>query len=154
MRALVETVYVAEDGTRFSTETMCRRHEILIAQIEDAFRSLAPVYGLPDDGYFQHDPVVVLAAARALGIVSLPYLASYPSVTREKIDEGVMEPNDRRVLYLHNIGFAISRGDGPRVLDRAWTRLSCIDPMGREWNQPYYANNPPEDARCVGGFST
>lgn len=30
----------------------------------------------------------------------------------------------------------------PRPVKSAWFRFQCIDKQGREWGQPFYANNP------------
>ena len=48
---------------------------------------------------------------------------------------------------LYKMLYAVSGGHHPRDAsppwDRAYGRAVCVDDMGREWQQPYYANNTP-----------
>ncbi len=41
-------------------------------------------------------------------------------------------------------------GSAPPI-ERAWSRLMCIDKQYREWGQPYYALNPTEGKQVVWG---
>lgn len=46
--------------------------------------------------------------------------------------------------------------DGSDIsLEKAWSRLACIDNQGREWGQQYYANNPDKapNKTCVKDYT-
>jgi hypothetical protein len=57
---------------------------------------------------------------------------------------------DAELIACHPSWFCRMLDGGHAPLDRAYNRLCCIDEQNREWNQPYFAMNPPADAREVG----
>lgn len=49
---------------------------------------------------------------------------------------------------IHPLGLCarLINDSGAVDFDRAWNRLACIDNKWREWQQPYFVNNPDETA--------
>lgn len=115
------TVFVAEDGTEFTDREKCAAYERDSANIARMLKPLGArptsVYFANGEGYIQHDRDTVTAVHRDL--------------MRHFADTG------------YGFGFLgryLSDNDSPYYV--VWSRLSCIDELGREWGQPYYALNP------------
>ncbi len=117
------TKYVSRDGRLFSDEDSCLRHESLQDEADAVCAIIGPA--VKDDGcnfanghgYVQRDPDAVFRAEKALRDACLR-----------------LHGNDNpRYLCDSNSPFC-----------SVSVRLRCIDVKGREWGQPYYANNMNE----------
>ena len=120
------TVYIADDGTEFSSEAKCKKHEALVSELDAAIDAILtptpdprPLAFGNGDLYIQHEPKAVNAARAELARIAA---RECPNTTQ-------------RELYDHKAFF------------RFVNRFMCIDARGREWGQPYYARNPTCDAK-------
>jgi hypothetical protein len=128
--------FQADDGTEFTKESDCIAHEALCAEIDEIMRKLP---NRPDDsgckfsngyGFLQHDPKTFWAVRDELlriGNRLIPH---------KWFDQALED----RTAHPSWVGRLI--GESSRPLDRAWSRIMCVDSNLREWGQPFYANNP------------
>jgi hypothetical protein len=129
------TRYVANDGSEWPTakEADWRDAEARVA--DEALEILGPrpdLLGFTNgNGYMQHDPSDVLKVRSYLVEAAKLFVPGFSDIFARPIED----------LHPHGIvGRILSDRGGP--LDRAWSRLMCIDGEGREWGQPYFALNP------------
>lgn len=133
------TKYEAIDGTEFDHEKDCLKYEKLIETVNVIMDELPKT---PKDdgcnfangkGYIQHDKTV-------LRQVQIKILKEVKKHIKHK---WVQETIDDENVHPSYVGRLI---DDYRIdpLNRAWYRFMCIDKSGREWGQPYFANNPKE----------
>ncbi len=124
----------ARDGAEFNSEEKCLAYEALLSQCESI---MAPFGTRPRDaefangsGFIQHDlsdfthakgELVKLLAERA------------PMYDYTSHDPATIHP-------MSIVGRIFDDTGGP--MSKAWSRLACFDPQGREWGQPYFALNP------------
>lgn len=130
-------VYAAQDGSAFYSRAQAEAHEHKIEECERALGLLADAEPFKDGmrsgaGYVQQKRWRVEACKRILVVLldeEFPYLK-------------VLEWEAQSPWGM--AGRAASEGSKPLAL--AWSRLARIDEQGREWEQPYFAMNPPSNA--------
>ena len=130
------TKYMSTDGITFDTEKECRDHELLFKKVKAIMKPLGP-YPKDElckfangDGYLQHSPFDVECAKNELVELGSETLHIKKPVSFVFIG---------RYFY----------DTGESVLYHAWSRLYSIDGLGREWGQPYYAQNPTEGKQIL-----
>lgn len=133
------TKYVSEDGVEFDNEQACAAYEKTCAQVRAVMAPLGIKPDLPGcgfangDGYLQHRPTVV-ASVRA------DLLAIADSIMPHRwFKESAADPS----VHPSWAGRMIDEMQG-KCLREAWYRFMCMTPDGREYGQPYYANNPDQ----------
>lgn len=135
VRKVVE--YVADDGTVFQDEAKCLAHDY---RLKDMARIMRPLgdqleYNVIDEGYVQHDPEVVRAV-----IIDVLRMAKL-TIRHKWIDQTMEFPEKCHASWCGRLFSDID----DKIINEAWNRLSCIDwKTGREYQQPYFANNPHE----------
>lgn len=145
MKAIVK--YEAEDGKEFDSEKECLDYENLIARVNNIMKVLPP---LPKDngcrfsngeGFVQHDK-------KTLRKVQIGLLKEIKKHVEHKWVEQTIEDENVHPSYVARLldDYSIS------PLSKAWYRFICTDKLGREWGQPYFANNPDKAKQvCIGG---
>lgn len=132
----VITRYKAYDGVEFTDEKLCHEHE---RNCDTASNIMVSMPEKPDDcgfsnggGYLQHDKDLLLKIRNEF----LGFAKRYTGHKwiQETIDKGF----DVHSSYAGRILDECT----PQSINRHWHRFMCIDDQGREWGQPYYANNP------------
>lgn len=125
------TKYQARDGREFACEETAKTHEGVLDRIDKIMSTLP---ARPDDcefsngrGYIQHDWMAVTNAKNH--IIDL-----WHGDEKIKLD-AKMYPAPHSI-----IGRFFDDANSP--LRDPWYRLMCIDPLGREWDQPYFALHP------------
>jgi len=134
------TVWEADDGSRWDDAAAARKRDDLIKEVDAAMRPLGKRHrGKGCDfenggGYVQHKPSAVAEARANLLVPTRRVLAWWfeDQMKRFKKDPSGADPS----------WFCRMLDGGHAPLDRAWSRLMCIDAKGREWGQPYYATHP------------
>lgn len=93
------------------------------------------------DGFVQHNKV----ALRKVQINLLKEMKKH--INHHWIQQTIDDEN----VHPSYVGRLV--GDyGISPLNKAWYRFMCIDKLGREWGQPYFATNPDKAKQvCVGG---
>ena len=136
------TKFKSIDGRLFDTPLECTSHESMLEQIKNAMSLLKPKPENDNckfangDGYIQQNVSDVLKA-----MVEVVTVAD-PGINKSQMQSFLSDP------------FACRNGIIGRYLSdcgnnaawEAWSRFMCIDDLGREWGQPYYASHP-EDAK-------
>ena len=131
------TKYEAIDGTEFDHENECLKYEKLIERIDLIMHELPK---RPEDdgcrfsnggGFIQHDKAT-LCKARIKILKEVKKHIKHPWVQQTIDDENVHPSYVSRLIDDYRI----------KPLNSAWYRFMCIDKSGREWGQPYFANNP------------
>ena len=137
------TKYKADDGVEFFDKLDCIRHEEECVTAESIMSVLQPRQNDSDfdsDGYIQHDEATLL------------------SVRNEYLEYCKRYTDHRWIQDTINGGFGIDTSYVARILDesvaprsvsRLWWRFGCIDKQFREWQQPYYVKNTPENAKLI-----
>jgi len=140
------TKFKAIDGTEFTSETECLKYELLIKRVDEIMALLPPTP--KDDGCsFANGEGYVKHEKQTLRKVQVRLL----EICKEYIDhKWIQQTIDDENVHPSYVGRLL--GDyGIRPLEKAWYRFSCVDKQGREWGQPYFANNPEKGVRkCVG----
>jgi len=126
----IVTRYEALDGKIFKNLKDCLMYDALFLQCEALLNDLKP---LPADesctfanggGFIQQDQKVINKITKELKKIA--------------INEGIITKDNLsyigRILSDNYIEY--------KPLFSVWSRLQQIDPMSREWGQPYFANNP------------
>lgn len=135
-----QTIYIAEDGTRFDDSEKCLLYEDQCRNIEQAMSGLKPI---PKDGslnfangggYIQQSKSSALKAYKAL-----------LEVAEDVVGKVIVEKTKYEGEFLPRsiIGRFIDDSKH-RSLYAAWIRLMNLDTQWREWGQGYYAANPKE----------
>lgn len=137
------TKYRALDGSEWNTAADCIARDNLVAEVKLAMSVLKPT---PTDmnwgGYVQQKPVDVRYCKE-----KLYEIANQEGILRSWIDRQKNEygKTDKDLIEdTHPSWFGRMLDGGHRPLANAYSRLCCIDSEFREWEQPYYANNPGE----------
>lgn len=141
------TKFKAVDGKEFNSENECLDYENLIKKVNNIMKALPP---LPKDegcrfsngeGFVQHDKTIL----RKVQINLLEEM-------KKHIDhKWIQETIDNENVHPSYVGRLID-DYGISPLNKAWYRFMCIDKLGREWGQPYFATNPDKAKQvCVGG---
>jgi len=113
-------------------------------KLEEAFSCLKrETNKLLNEEYHQHSQFNVMRAK----IISLQvFICNFPNC--EYFDEYTMGWMDIPIPCLEHVIYDARNDqikDYTYDLHALLLRLRCIDDSFREWNQPYYAHNPPED---------
>lgn len=127
------TVYEAFDGTRFDAAVFCQRYEDRLAYFNKLMAKLTP---RPDDmehGTFIRQNIDTVWWLRAMVIDE--------SCLSEALKAKVTPLIESRALPQLSIAGRYLDDVDPLAYS-AWSRLTCIDSEGREWEQPYFAVNP------------
>ena len=144
----VITKFKAVDGTEFNSENECLEYENLIKKVDNIMKALPP---LPKDdgcrfsngeGFVQHNKTNL----RKVQINLLELMKKH--IDHKWIQQTIDDEN----VHPSYVGRLID-DYGIRPLNKAWYRFMCIDKLGREWGQPYFASNPEKASKmvCVGG---
>ena len=129
--------FKAIDGKEFTSETECLNYELLIKRVDEIMALLPPTPKddgcsfANGDGYIKHEKT-------ELRNVQVKLL----KICKEYIDhKWIQQTIDDENIHPSYVGRLL--GDyGITPLNDAWYRFICVDNQGREWGQPYYANNP------------
>lgn len=129
------TVYQAIDGSKHSTRVAAQAIEEEIFAVQNAMLCLGSKPDGTDfangDGYITHSESDVLLAKKQLIDLSRKYLQSW------------MDRQTGNLIDYHPSWFGrLLDGSGSTALNRAWSRMDCMDEQFREWGQPYFAENP------------
>lgn len=133
-------VYVANDGSRWDDPSKAEERDALIVEIEDIMAPLGP---RPKDqgchfangaGYIQRDAVTVANVRAALLVPTKRVLKWWWD---DQVERFGKEPTEAHGSWYQRM---LDGSHAP--VDRAWSRLCCIDEQSREWGQQYYAKNP------------
>lgn len=134
MKEIVKVQYQADDGTLFSSREQCAAYELSSSKIDTIISKLGTKPKLSDDQYIQHTMTNVYNVRRELCLLA-------NSVWEHKwFTQTATDPS----THSSWAGRLISEMDNPK-LNSAWFRIMCIDSDGREWQQPYFANNTPSN---------
>ena len=137
------TKYQTTDGREWKSRDEAKKHEDLCLQVEEAMK---PLGDIPEEvsrgkGWIQHDLETVWQAREDILVICREqgYAEHYPAFNTP----------GREAHPLSVIGRVLNDNGGP--LNSAWNRFMCIDPQGREHQQPYFAygNGPDSDHVCV-----
>lgn len=130
------TKWRTEDGKVFDTPEEAQAHETLVGRVKEITAALGERNRsiLNGQGYVQHDPKIVRKVRKSFYQLAL----EQQGFDKAEADEHI--PNE----YL--IGRYLN--DSNSYLYDVWCRLQCIDTLGREFDQPYYALHP-EKAKLV-----
>lgn len=134
----VTAYFKAKDGTEFKNEEDAINHEKLLDKIDNIFFRLGKPQSLKSTEYIQHDLSVCLDVKEEF----------YDFVKKEygKYDYPSMKYPSRDIHPLSFIGRLLDDIGGPCRL--ANHRLCCINwDTGREFQQPYFAMNGPDDPK-------
>lgn len=139
------TKFQAIDGVEFYDEAECIEYESLINKIDKIISQLPP---LPKDdgckfanggGFIQHDK-------NTLRSVKLNLLEEIKKHIEHRWIQQTIDDDNIHPSY---VGRLVD-DHGIRPINNAWHRFMCIDKLGREWGQPYYANNPDKGEQvCI-----
>lgn len=144
------TKYVADDGSEWTAVEKAQERDTLLA---DVARAMKPLGERPDNcgfssggGFIQHQTAVVRQVRLALHEVAKGPLGWW--FKRQREDHG---KTDEQIAMCHPSWPGRMLDGGCAPLENAYGRLCCIDDLGREWGQPYYATHPDEAKQvCVG----
>ena len=116
-------IYEAVDGKRFNKEHECLLYEKIANQVIEFTNKLDMNAKIDGEGYIQH-----------------------PIGTKEAVKTTLLRLSnhwfkENRDVLTYALGRYISDGE-IKCLGRLMSIYQCIDTKERQWNQPYYANNP------------
>ena len=132
------TKWVANDGSEWRALADAEARDKLVDAIADVMAPLGRDRQLRDNQFIQHDPHSVLRCRVGILKLAAKEFPSFAIFRHEPLE--VVHPMSAAGRILDDCG-------GP--LCQAWNRFMRIDELGREWQQPYFAANPPADAECV-----
>lgn len=133
------TMFKTDSGKLFTEEADAIKWEGLCAEVKEVMRPLGKKPADPDcnfangDGFIQHDPGLRDHLSHALVQLAKAYRPRFGQ------EGGIDYTRDTTVNSI--VGRALCDSD-LTVVYRAWSRLMCIDSLGREWGQSYYAYYP------------
>lgn len=136
MKEITKIEYHSDDGAVFYSKESCIAHEIGV--IIDA---LGPLRDLKSNEFVQH-PLTLVQQVRRDACLKVNLLIPHEWIEVTANDWVV----DSSWVYR-----LVDDYDN-RKLRHVWYRIMCIDKMGREWQQPYFANNTPENPIQVSLF--
>lgn len=135
-RAVPTICWEAPDGRVFTDRAAADEHGLQLAQVERILSGLRPRPKKMGHGTYTQQPIDAVWAARAEIVRHAPELEPWRTETLALIE--------KRTLPQHSvIGRALDGGD---PFSLAWSRLECIDAVGREWEQHYFALHPEKGA--------
>ena len=120
------TKWVADDGKEFDSKEDCAEYESIVAGCEAALAPLgssgSALHRMFSEGigYVQHSPETVTACRAAVNDLARRL---WPNASEVELPGRAWD------------------GD-IQCINCAYYRLQCFDKQGREWGQPYFANNP------------
>lgn len=130
--------YVSETGAEFFTPEECIEYENNYKLACDIIGKLEPI-PINDNcsfangcGYVQHDINHVISVRNEF----LEFIKRYTTF------KWIQSTIDNPELHLSWATRAISDSCCPHIIYSMWNRFTCIDKIGREWGQQFYANNP------------
>ena len=135
--------FQAFDGALFDDAEKCEAYEAEVAAVRDM---MAPLGERPDlldypvVQYRQHDPAVVRACRGRL----VDYLRAGPLkwfFDTERYWQGIKSEDIPATSFVGRVA-----GDCGGPSCDAFRRFATIDEQGREWGQPYFANNYPSNS--------
>jgi len=134
MKTETVTDFVTVDGKRFRDQATAEKHEaeyLAVKPILDRLPNSNPAHG----EYVQHDPAMLRQIKAELFALAVGKCSKqFPLWKTFNPDE--VHPSGI-------VGRVLSDYGGP--LSDAWYRLACFNfDLGREYDQPYFANNPSE----------
>ena len=131
--------FEAFNGKIFDSKSECLQYENLLNEIKKAMGYLKPCGSHPgfNDGecYIQQNKTNIVKAMHK--IVELSGIEKSPEFI-----------NDAFNCRFGIIGRIICDSDNIPLWN-AWQRFMCIDHLGREWVQPYYAKHPNFHAKEI-----
>ena len=135
MKSITETVFIADDGSRFKSAEACEAYEIENRKLADIFK------GIPEwpkeDGTFIQGPLNLMINARRVlwAEVQNKYGETYKHWLQWRADD---------VHPLSMVGRILD--DNPEdPLSRAWRRMATWDlENGRIYDQPYFVTHAGE----------
>lgn len=143
------TKFKAIDGKEFNNENECLNYENLIKRVNEIMNVLPQLPNeencnfLNGDGFIQHDKKI-LQKVRIELLEEIKQHIKHKWVQQTIDDENAHPSYVGRLIDEYQIN----------PLSKAWHRFMCIDKLGREWGQPYFASNPGKGKQiCVGGFN-
>ena len=133
------TVYEANDGSRWDDPNKASERDSLIHEI---YLIMAPLPEVKDDasrfangnGYVQRDAVIVERVRADLLVPTKRILKWWW--------DGQMKDHGKEPVDAHPSWYLRILDGTAAPLERAWSRLCCIDKSYREWGQPFYAAHP------------
>lgn len=130
--------YVSVTGTEFNTKEECIEHENNYEKACEIIGKLEPI-PINDNcsfangsGYVQHNINNVISVRNEF----LEFIKHYTTF------KWIQETIDNPQFHLSWATRAIGDSCCPHIIYGMWARFTCIDSLGREWGQQYYANNP------------
>lgn len=134
------TKFKAKDGKEFSSESECSKYELLIDKTKSIMSRLSsPPKNFNNGEYIQHNKAdLKIVKLEILKLISGYIDHAWVQQTIDNID-GTHPSYVGRLVGEYNIA----------PLSDAWGRIYCTDKEGREWNQPYFVENPPEQPKLV-----
>lgn len=138
---IVEAIikYKASDGSMWGGEEGALEREKLIETIDAIMAPMGPTPDLDrnyvSDGaeYVQHEPEAVIGCKVEIVRLCAERFPDQPIFKYQP--PSAIHPFSFAGRFLDDVG-------GP--LNGAWNRFMCTDERGREWQQPYLANNTPK----------
>lgn len=132
--------YRAKDGSEWSTTSAASEREKLLDEVAEAMKLLPRMSGLQSGQFVQRDKVVLLEVRRKVfELVRRDILVGFPTLIGANADD--CHP-------MGGVGRIVSDCGGP--IANAWNSLCVYDfKTGREYSQPYFANNPGESTEKV-----
>lgn len=141
--------YEANDGSVWTHPTDAQRRDTLINMCDCVMATLEPVpTNLSGGSYVQQNHKAVALIKQRLFTI-----ANTEGVLKWWIDsqkDGYGKTEHQLIHEVDPWWFRRMLDGDHDPLNKAYLRLSCTDALSREWNQPYYAENPPESPVCVG----
>ena len=137
------TRFEAIDGSVWPTLEKAEAHEALIRDVAEAMKPMGErpkgVDFTNGSGYVQHTVQAVASARRSLIALTRPRIQHW--FDQQKRDHNT----DFDMVHPSWFGRMLDGSATP--LEDAWRRLCCVDPLNREWGQPYYATHPDHARR-------
>lgn len=137
------TKYQANDGSEWKTKEDAEKRDILIVEVEAAMSPLQPNPGTIEfangHGFVRQDVVAVANVRKNLYAIARRDGVLKWWIDQQKAQHG---QTDEGLMAVHPSWFSRMLDGAHRPLDRAYSRLCCIDDQYREWGQPYFASHP------------
>lgn len=139
MKKTTVVQYISDDGRVFTSESAALQWETNVAVVKEIEDILGPRPDLPHGGgYWQHTRETVRRFWGAVLKASLGVFNAYPEL-QAQIKAAI--DTDPSSVHPGSIAGRIMDDTGS-PLQSLWSRMMCIDPQYREWDQPYFALNP------------
>ncbi len=142
------TKYQSTDGSEWNAPEQAIARDKMEAEVNEALGCLIKPPAEPNwEGFVQQDASDVLECKTMLF-----QIANQEGVLKWWIDDQLTKHGKTERQLIEDVhpswfGRMLDGGHGP--LGRGYGRMACIDKQYRQWNQPFYAANPVEGAKCV-----